>query len=144
MTKPQPLTKTVGKAERTLQRLLATQLEQAGISFAEWTVLVFLSGPAALPRTDLVAALAHGQIADDQAAERLLSAMENKGLIVVADTAVALTDAGKTLFLPLREQVQALTSGLVEGIAIEDLEATNRTLTLVAARAEMLLAGLAA
>jgi DNA-binding MarR family transcriptional regulator len=135
---PQPLTKTVGKTERSLQALLASQLVDAGLSFPEWTVLVFLSnGP--LATETLLAAMADGEIARGSEAYGLLAEMEAKGLVQSTVDKSILSDSGKALFLPLRASVQSISSTLVAGVSEADLEVTNRTLAVVGARAQDLL-----
>ena len=48
-----PLTPVIGRAERTLQALLKHQLDRAGLTFPQWTMLVFLDGVTALPNSEL-------------------------------------------------------------------------------------------
>jgi hypothetical protein len=134
-----PLTKHVGQAERTLQALLQTHLSRSELSFPEWTVLTFLSGPDRLGRDQLVEALDRGQIVQPDEAHVLIDAMTDKGLIAPVEAAMSLTDAGVEVFLPLRNAVGTITATLVRDISPDDLEATRRTLDTVTRRAAELL-----
>lgn len=137
-TAPQPLTKIVGKTERTLQALLNTQLGKADLSFPEWTVLVFLSN-GSLARTAVLTNVEEAEIARGDNADALVATLEARGLVGISDEIVHLTDKGLSLFTPLRDAVKSITAGLVAGIPQADMEATNRTLAIVAARAEGML-----
>lgn len=136
---PPPLAKVVGPAERTLQALLQAQLARAGLGIPEWTVLTFLGGPRPLGHETLIEQLDHDRIADSGQASALLDAMAARGLIAPVDGGLAITAAGSEVFLPLRTRVANIVATLVEGIPASDLDATQRTLDLVARRATGLL-----
>jgi hypothetical protein len=48
MTTTPNLTRDIGQAERTMRALLERLLDEADLSFPEWTVLVFLDGAGPL------------------------------------------------------------------------------------------------
>ena len=139
MTSP-PLTRTIGITERTLRELLERRLAAAGISFPEWTVLVFL-GAGDLTAADIAGRLAGGKIVAADKAPDLLARMGDAGLIEEDGAKhIALTDKGRQTFASLSDAIAAITSSLVDGIAEADLDATRRTLDAIALRAGRLLA----
>jgi hypothetical protein len=106
MPQPPPLTRYLGKAERTLQSLLQIQLRKAELSFPEWTVLTFLSGSGALAEGQLAGALENGRIVDRDEVPALIRAMSERRLIGEADASYSITTAGLELYLPLRQAVE--------------------------------------
>lgn len=140
MPTPLPLTKHVGQAERTLQALLQVQLARFDLGFPEWTVLTFLSGSGPLDRAQLVERIVGGRIAGSGEAPALVDAMATSGLIAPVEGGLAITAAGREVFLPLRAAVERITATLVEDVPEADLEATRRTLEAVTRRAAQFLA----
>lgn len=134
-----PLTRYLGKAERTLQALLQTKLRQVNLSFPEWTILTFLNGAGPLRQDQLVEGLGSGRVVDLKEAHVLIGAMIDKGFIVRGDAGLSITTAGAELYLPLRNAVESITTELFDGIPADDLEATRRTLDAVTRRAAKLL-----
>ncbi len=143
MTTP-PLTRAIGATERTLRDLLDSRLATAGLSFPEWTVLVFLQSGAPQPVPGLLAQLAAGRIAADAEANGVLARMAAAGLLAVGgeerSETVRLTARGLETARPLLDEVGAITRGLEEGLDAADLAATRRTLAAIAQRAAELLA----
>lgn len=139
MTTSPPLTKHLGKAERTLQELLSLQLKRVDLTFPEWTVLTFLNGAGRLENDNLLKALSYGKIVDYQGAGSLITSMIAKGLIESQVDGVAITPLGKQLYLPVRSTVETITASLVHGISTDDIEATQRTLEIVTQRAANLI-----
>ncbi|APH72538.1 MarR family winged helix-turn-helix transcriptional regulator [Aquibium oceanicum] len=143
MTTP-PLTRAIGATERTLRDLLDSRLATAGLSFPEWTVLVFLQSGAPMPVPGLLAQLAAGRIAAGAEANSLLARMAAAGLLAVRgeerSETVRLTARGLETARPLLDEVGAITRGLEEGLDAADLAATRRTLAAIAHRAADLLA----
>lgn len=135
MTTSPPLTRYLGKAERTLQALLQTQLKAANFTFPEWTVLTFLSGGEPLDQERLVHALENGHVLDRPSAIGLIEAMAVSALIRDDQGGYRITEGALERYRPLRERVATITSELVEGIPDEDMDATRRTLDTVALRA---------
>ena len=138
MTTP-PLTRTIGATERTLRDLLDSRLATAGLSFPEWTVLVFLQSGAQMPVPGLLAQLAAGRIAAGAEADSLLARMAAAGLLAVRSETVRLTARGLETARPLLDEVGAITRDLEEGLDAADLAATRRTLAAIAHRAADLL-----
>lgn len=139
MTTP-PLTRTIGATERTLRDLLDSRLATAGLSFPEWTVLVFLQSGAPMPVPGLLAQLAAGRIAAGAEANSLLARMAAAGLLSVRSDTARLTARGLETARPLLDEVGAITRDLEEGLDAADLAATRRTLAAIAHRAADLLA----
>ncbi len=103
-------------------------------------MLTFLSGSDPLGRDRLLERLDHGRIAGPGEAPALVEAMVARGLIAPVGGGLTTTAAGQEVFLPLRARVAGITATLVEGIPVDDLEATQRTLDHVTRRAAGLLA----
>jgi hypothetical protein len=143
MTSKPPLTRAIGQTERTLQALLQRQFAGSGLSFADWTILVFLSG-GPLRRSDLLARLAEGHIGEGGSAQTAVDGLIGAGLIDRLDRGqdgcLRLTEAGDGLFQSVRRKVAGVTTRLFETIAGSDIEATRATLDLVARRATDMLA----
>lgn len=142
MTTP-PLTRTIGATERTLRDLLENRLAAADISFAEWTVLVFLQSGDPVETPHLLQRLAAGRIAARDEAVRLLADMEAAGLILrgghAPDGTLVLSPRGRDVARPLFDEIGAITRHLEDGIDPGELAATRRTLDMVAGRAAALL-----
>lgn len=139
MTKQPPITRVIGTAERHLQALLARELNAAGLSFGEWTVLTFLSaGP--LAAGEVKRRLAAGQIAVGAAGAKLLERMTERQLIEPNDGVLSATAAGQQCVSPVRDRVGQIVGTLLDGVDADDLAATTRTLNLLAERAGAALA----
>lgn len=139
MTNAEPLTRYLGKAERTLQALLQIQLRAAGITFAEWAVLTFLSG-GPLTRQQLIDAVGKGHVAGSQGPADLIKSMIDRGFAEVSGEQLAMTAKGKGIFDPVRGSVMKITTDLEFGISEDDLAATRRTLQTLSERATRMLA----
>lgn len=134
-----PLTREIGKAERMLQAVLATRLEKVGIDFPQWTLLVFASRPGQVERQDLVAGLVGGRIIGETEAGAFIDRGLADGLLEQAGGRIGLGPVGLDTYTRLRAEIDALTDKLFDGLPAPDLEATRRTLGLVAQRAQSLL-----
>lgn len=140
MAQADPITRHLGKTERTLQTLLQRQLEQVRISFPEWVTLTYLSGPSPVPRRQLGTAMAGGKVVDPEHVDGLIASMVARRLVQETPDGLVVTDQGRAIFMPLRERVTEITASLESGIPEDDLAATRRTLTTLHARAEKALA----
>jgi len=129
-----PLTRTIGQTERALQALLARQLAATGTSFAEWAAMTLLYG-GRMSEEQLGSALAKGNIAGRDEAAALIAALVERGTIATEAGTLGLTQQGATFYEPLRAAVGRATDTLFADIAPGDLDATRRTLDLVAQRA---------
>jgi DNA-binding MarR family transcriptional regulator len=96
-----PLTRTIGKTERTLQAVLHRQLALAGLTFPEWTILTFL-GRGPLPRAEVVKLVEDGRIAASADAQATIEAMIAKRLISAEGGRLAVTEDGAALYAPVR------------------------------------------
>ena len=122
MTTTPALTRDIGQAERTMHALLERLLDEAGLSFAEWTVLNFLDGDA-------------GQLAPaDEAHGAGVSGNDDE------DLRLAPTAAGEAVYRPVRRTVARISDELYGDLPPADLEATQRTLAEVTRRANARLA----
>jgi DNA-binding MarR family transcriptional regulator len=131
---PPPLTRSLGEAERTLRALLQTELDEAGLSFPEWTTLVTLDVAGPLPRAELVERQIVGRIAPADEAEAAIDRLVAAGLLVT-EPALARTEAGEALYRPLRHRVNELSLRIYAGLPPDDLATTQRTLDEIARRA---------
>lgn len=149
MDGPTPLARVIGETERTMRAVLERLLSKAGLSFPQWTVLVFLHRAEQLTLSQLVDQLGRGQIASGDAAAVAIEQLLADGLIGTTrtstsgqehDSDLALTAQGLTTFLPLRDRVARMTGDLFEHLSEADVEATRRTLETIADRAQHVLA----
>ncbi|HET8597738.1 MAG TPA: hypothetical protein VFM22_08265 [Castellaniella sp.] len=138
----EPLTRYVGKAERTLQALLQTQLQQVGVAFPEWAALTFLRNAGPLKRSQLGEAIRNGRLVEAGGVDSLLDAMIDKGLIAQVPDGLAMTSAAKSLYDPLRSRVMEITALVEKGVPEDDLATTRQTLAFVTERAGKLLTDL--
>jgi hypothetical protein len=135
-----PLTQSVGSAERSMRALLERHLQDAGLSFAAWTALVFTNA-ATLTLEQVAQRQISGHVvsgADEarQAIEKLTEA----GLIAANENDILTqTDKGSALFKELSGKIKNLTQTLYGDLPSADLEATHRTLLEIAKRANSLL-----
>lgn len=135
-----PLTQSVGSAERAMRALLERHLQDAGLSFAAWTALVFTNA-ATLTLEQVAQRQISGHVvsgADEtrQAIEQLTEA----GLIAANEHDILTqTDKGCAFFNELSGKVKTLTQTLFGDLPSADLEATHRTLLEIAKRANSLL-----
>ena len=152
MTTP-PLTRDIGQAERAMGALLEPLLVEAGLSFPEWTVLVFLEGIGPLTPDELVRRQVGGRVALEAEARAAVDRLLSRGLLAPTDEArgsggpggdedhwLVPTAAGAAAYRPVRRAVDRITDGLYGDLPPADLEATHRTLEEVARRANARLA----
>lgn len=153
MTTP-PLTRDIGQAERAMGALLEPLLDEAGLSFPEWTVLIFLDGAGPLTPSELVRRQVDGRVAPEATARNAVDGLLSRGLLVPAggtqsrgrpagdgeDLRLTLTAAGEAAYLPVRRTVDRIADGLYGDLPPGDLEATHRTLAEVVRRANVRLA----
>lgn len=145
-----PLTRDIGQAERTLQALLQHQLAPSNLTFPQWAVLTFLTGAGPLGQNTLIDLLNKGKIVASNEAKSLLNSMAASGLICFSENReganreplLSATEAGASLYRPVRETVEQITLRLFAGLPVADLEATRRTLGAVTDRADRILENL--
>lgn len=154
MTSTPALTRDIGQAERTLRALLERTLNESGLSFSDWTVLVSLDGANQLAASELVQRQVDGHVAPEAAASATVDGLRTSGLIATAgesagpvarrteggDPLLTLTSAGQAVYQPVRQSVLRITGELYGDLPAADLEATHRTLAEIARRAHDLLA----
>ena len=146
MTTTPVLTRDIGRAERTLRALLDRLLDDAGISFPQWTVFNLLDGSASLSRSELVRRLVDGHVAPEPEARAAVDGLLSAGLVKEVEAADAddpvltLTPAGEAVFRRIRQAVAGITDDVFGGLPPADVEATRRTLEEVARRAKARLA----
>ncbi len=147
------LTRDIGQAERTMRALLERLLDEAGLSFAEWTVLVFLDGAGPLNVGELVRRQVNGRVAPEAEARAAVAGLLSRGLLVPVDgiggagapggdgedPRLASTAAAQAAYLPVRRTVDRITGELYGDLPPADLEATHRTLAEITRRANTLL-----
>ena len=127
----------IGKAERGLSALLEPLLDEAGLSFTEWTVLVVLDAAEAMTADELLERQDASGAASREAADRAVGQLRSTGLIAPADGRgrLSVTASGAAVFVPLRRAVDEIAGALLDGLPPADLDATHRTLVTVAERA---------
>lgn len=148
MTTTPPLTRDIGRTERTLQTLIGQQLDRAGVTFPEWVALTFLSGSGPLSGTELAHRLVDDAVAPVGHAQAVVGALIGRGWaashasdLVDSDAAtLTITDDGAAVYGALRATIGRLTERLFAGIEPVDLDATRRTLREVRRRAARLAA----
>jgi DNA-binding MarR family transcriptional regulator len=144
------LTRDIGRAKRNMRALLGRLLDQAGISFPEWTILAPLDGAAPLTRSELVRRQVNGRVAPGVEARAAVDGLLLRGLLAPADGAqggvdpdaddgqdprLVPTAAGEAVYGPARRTVTTITDELLGDLPQADLEATRRTLAEVTRRA---------
>ena len=151
MTTTPTLTRDIGHAERTMRALLERLLDEAGLSFPEWTVLNFLDGAGPLTRSELAQRQVDGRVVPEAAARATVDGLRSRGLLAPADEAhgaggdgedprLSPTAAGEAVYRPVRRTVARITDELYSDLPAADLEATHRTLAEVTRRANARLA----
>ena len=154
MTTTPALARDIGQAERTMRALLEQLLDEAGLSFPEWTVLNFLDGAGPLARSELAQRQVKGRVVPEAAARATVDGLQSRGLLAPADDAqgagwaddvgedprLAPTAAGEAIYRPARRTVTRITDELYVDLPPADLEATDRTLAEVTRRANAWLA----
>ena len=134
------LTRSIGSAERSMRALLEQKLQSANLSFAGWTVLAFTSA-APLRSSEVVQRQIAGHvIADVAGGQESIDSLVHAGLIAKSqDDILTHSEMGKTVFVRLSGEIEAITHNLYGDLPIEDLEATHRTLMEITKRAGNLL-----
>lgn len=145
MTATPPLTRDIGQAERSLRALLDRRLGRAGLSFPQWTVLVFLDHAEALSADELAARMVAGRVASEPDARVTVERLRASGMLApvqndLADGAgeaprLTTTAAGRATYEPVHRDVTGIVEDLFANLPPDDLEATHRTLEEVARRA---------
>src|ERR671916_2114314 len=79
------LTRDIGQAERAMRALLERLLDEAGLLFAEWTVLVFLDGASTLTHDELVRRQVDGRVVTEAGARAAVDGLLRRGLLISAD-----------------------------------------------------------
>lgn len=149
MTTTPNLTRDIGQAERVMRALLERLLDEAGLSFAQWTVLVFLDGAGPLATGELVRRQVDGRVAPEAGARAAVDGLLSRGLLAPADDTRGVgrqgsgdedlklvpTAAGEAVYLPVRGAVDRIADELYGDLPQAALEATHRTLAEVYRRA---------
>jgi hypothetical protein len=136
---PPPISRDIGQAERTLRALLQTQLDEAGLSFPEWTTFVTLDVAGPLTRAEVVERQVVGQVAPADEAEAAIDSLVSAGLLD-GEPRLAPTGAGDALYQPIRQRVNGISQRIYNDLPVDDLEATRRTLAEIVRRAHDILA----
>ena len=153
-TAPALTGRDIGEAENAIRALLDRQLEEAGLTFPEWTVLFTLDGAGPLPRGELVRRQVHGLKVSEAAARATVDGLRSSGLIAPVDQAgdaggslgegedpwLTPTADGQARYRPVRQAVVRIADELYGDLPPADLEATRRTLAEVTRRANARLA----
>jgi DNA-binding MarR family transcriptional regulator len=149
MTTSPALTREIGQAERTLRALLERHLDQAGLSFPEWTVLVFLDTAGPLSAGELIQRQLDGHVASERAARAAIDRLRSAGLLRQAEEVhgaevrdgddparrLVPTPAAEAVYRAVRQTVSGLTDQIFADLPLGDVEVTRRTLMAVIRRA---------
>lgn len=122
-----------------MRALLERELQAGGLSFADWTVLVFTAtaSPAA---SEVVQRQLDGHLVPTTTeAQRTIERLVEAGLIVHQKNLLAHTGKGTAVFSMYRDRAKGLAQALYGDLPAPDLVATQRTLMEIAARANKLL-----
>lgn len=139
MTIP-PLTRSIGSAERALRALLEHELARERLSFVQWTALVFTSTTPLSAQQIAQRQLAGHVVASEAEAHDAVARLVALGALTSsADGSVHHSERGRELYERLSLAVDRITNTLYGDLSPVDLEATHRTLSEVAARANKLL-----
>ena len=135
-----PLTQSVGSAERSMRALLERHLQDAGLSFPAWTILVFTNA-SPLSVDQIAQRQISGHVVSNINEARLeVDHLMQVGLIEASESgALSHTDKGSALFNELSGKVKDITQSLYGDLPGADLEATHRTLLEISKRANGLL-----
>jgi DNA-binding MarR family transcriptional regulator len=138
-----PLTQSVGSAERSMRALLEQKLQEAGLSFPAWTVLVFINA-SPLSFEQVTQKQISGHVVSGTAdTRRAVDNLIDAGLITANESAMLThTEKGSILFMELSGKIKEITQALYGDLPSADLEATHRTLIEIAKRANSLLLSL--
>lgn len=139
MTTSPSITRFIGEAERTLQALLRHQLQQVGMTFAQWVAMTVLSG-GPLPVTRFTEAIAAARVVPAGEELQVADDLVEKGF-VAGGSEISMTERGLDVFRPLRGRVSDLTTSLVAEMPADDLAATRRVLEILTHRATQMLVG---
>lgn len=136
MTTEHPITRDLGKAERTLRGLLDSMIAPAGLNFPEWVALTMLAGSGPLSRQDLTIAIVQSKVATHEDATLIHDSLEARGLIVNTNGEMSNSKAGEALYGSLKAKVDNTVSLLHADLSDSDLDATRRVLIELTNRAE--------
>jgi hypothetical protein len=131
-----PLTQSVGSAERSMRALLERHLQDAGLSFPAWTVLVFTNASPLTIEQVVQRQISGHVVSGVDEARQVIQKLTETGLITANESDMLIhTDIGTTLFKELSRKVNDITQALYGDLPSADLEATHRTLLEIAKRA---------
>ncbi len=134
-----PLTQCIGLAERSMRALLECELQAGGLSFADWTVLVF-TGAAPCDAAELIRRQLDGHIVPDAAdARKTIDRLVGASLIVRQENLLVQSAKGTALFSGYSCRASELARVLYGDLPEADLVVTQRTLMEIATRANKLL-----
>jgi DNA-binding MarR family transcriptional regulator len=139
-----PLTGVViGQTERAIRAVLDALLTEANTTFTAWVGLRSLAITDPPPRPEaFVAELSHGLRIEPTEAQAALDDLVASGLVVSAAAApLALTSSGHERYDQIATRLATVTVRLYGDLPPADLETTARVLSIVATRADAVLAG---
>jgi hypothetical protein len=108
-----PFGTALALAQRTLTAPLAVVLRTEGLDMPEWFTLNAL-GLRGAAHMEVLADLLSTNGLDTAAAQNLVTAMKNAGLVEVNDGLVTLTSAGITRYTSLRDRIKLISNRVFE------------------------------
>jgi hypothetical protein len=141
MTTPALLnSRTIGETENALRAILTRTLAGTGLDYHRWVALkVVAESPAPVTASIAAARLTRGLKIDDAAAHGLLDDLQIRGIVMAADTGLALTTDGTALYQRLNGEVRRLSQQVFADLPVDDLVAAERVLSTITQRANAIL-----
>lgn len=130
-------TQLIGQTEKTLNAILGRLLAPTGLTEPQWvTLTVAVTSGGSVDRGAFVGRIAGAlKISEAEAQARIDELAAAELFVVVDDSAVTVTDAGRELHGRIRSTVVEITERMWGDLPAEDLEAAGRVLTTVLERA---------
>lgn len=135
-------TQLIGQTEKTLNAILGRLLAPTGLTEPQWvTLTVAVTSGGSVDRGAFVGRIAGAlKISEAEAQARIDELAAAELFVVVDDSAVTVTDAGRELQGRIRSTVAEITQRMWGDLPADDLEAAGRVLTTVLERANAELA----
>lgn len=140
MTLLPPLNRSIGAAERSMQGLLARELDGMGLNFPEWTTLGFVATTPLLVEEISSRHMEGRIVATPAISKEIVEGLMRRGLVCKGATGkIQHTENGQQVFLVLSGKINQIIHRLYGDLPSEDIVVTHRTLLEISQRAARLL-----